>query len=196
MRPGGVIIPIPLEDGKGIWTCGAAIWGMVTGTPRLRDENTRKGTRKRLDFTLRTVNTRTPEGQKSRGKFQRAYITSENLFFWILHAVEPGDTLLLFGEYKEREYYSKKRRRDEYGNQLPRDPNDQGELKLMREFQIQFAIPAQAIVDPVSYYQRFTASPDEHYGYRDPNLTIGDEDDEEEPGYDDWAGTMRRGRNG
>ena len=178
MRPGGVIIPIPMEDGPGMRTCGAAIWGKVIGQPRITDEKTRKGGRKRLDLLMRTVNTRGANGEAQRGKYQRCYITSESMFFWILHAVEKGDTILLFGEYQEKEYYPKKKK--------VRDVEDL-ELKIARDFLIQFAIPAQLVVDPVAYLQRFTTEADEHYGYEDPDLAVTDRDDPEGPGMDYWG---------
>ena len=180
MRPGGVIIPIPTEDGPGMRTCGAAVWGKIIGEPKIKDEKTRKGIRKRLDLLIRTVNTRNEKGEAVRGKYLRAYITSENLFFWILNASENGDTVLLFGEYQEKEYYPKKKKN-------PYTIDDLG-LKIARDFLIQFAIPAQAIADPVAYYQRFATTADEHYSYKDRDSDLTESDDPVEPGIDDWLG--------
>ena len=178
MRPGGVIIPIPIEDGPGLRTCGAAIWGKIIGDPTRRDERTRKGTRKRVDILMRTVNTRGENGTTQRGRYQRCYITSESVFFWIVNAAEKGDTFLLFGEYQEKEYYKK--------NKYQKYATVQPELKIARDFMIQFAIPAQLVVDPVSYVQRFTASADEHYAYEDPEMQVTENDDPETPGMDVW----------
>lgn len=177
MRPGGVIIPIPIEDGPGMKSCGAAVWGKVVGEPKRKDEKTRKGTRKRVDILMRTVNTRGEDGTLKKGKYQRCYITSDSVFFWIVDAAEKGDTFLLFGEYQEREYYPRKKKA-----YVVQDL----ELKIARDFLIQFAIPAQLVVDPVTYLQRFTRSADEHYSYQDPDLEIGDNDEQEGPGMDYW----------
>ena len=187
MRPGGVIIPIPLEDGPGTWSCGAAVWGKIIGKPTVKDENTKKGTRKRLELLVRTVNTRGENGKRQRGRFQRIFVTSESVFYWILNAAEQGDTFLLFGEYQEREYYARERHKRKDGTPYY-ERGSEKILKISRDFMVQFAIPAQLVVDPVSYLQRFSVSADEHYGYTDPDLAVTDEDDAEGPGMDDWVG--------
>ena len=180
MRPGGVIIPIPTEDGPGVKSCGAAVWGKIIGQPKIKDEKTRKGTRKRLDLLIRTVNTRDEKGNAVRGKYLRAYVTSESVFFWILNSAEQGDTVLLFGEYQEKEYYKK--------NKYQKWATVEPELKIARDLLIQFAIPAQAIVDPVAYIQRFSTEADEHYSYKDQDAELTEDDDSVESGLDDWLG--------
>lgn len=182
MRPGGVIIPTPTEDGPNRRSCGACVWGTVIERPRPTEEHTKKGTRRKLAFLIRTVTPRNGTKDSQKGKYQRAYINEQSAFFWLLNSADKGDTFLFFGEYQENEYYAKPRHKGGYY-----DPNEDKVLKIGRDFLIQFAIPAQMILDPVGYTERFQRAADEHFGFRD-DLMITSEDEEEQPGNDIWDG--------
>lgn len=182
MRPGGVIIPTPMEDGPGRRSCGACIWGTVISVPAQTEEHTKKGTRRKLSFLCRTSTPRNGTNDNRRGRYQRMYINDENMFYWLMISAEKGDTFVFFGEYQEHEYYARERHKGGYY-----DKSEDKILKIGRDFYVQFAIPAQAILDPVGYAQRFQRAADEHFGFQN-DLEIGPTDTEEEPGDDIWDG--------
>ena len=140
MRPGGVIIPTPMEDGPGRRSCGACVWGTVISVPAQTEEHTKKGTRRKLSFLCRTSTPRNGTNDNRRGRYQRMYINDENMFYWLMISAEKGDTFVFFGEYQEHEYYARERHKGGYY-----DKSEDKILKIGRDFYVQFAIPAQAI---------------------------------------------------
>lgn len=181
MRKGGVIIPIPQEDGPNRRSCGACVWGQIITEPKRRTEHTRKGNRERLDFIVRTAYSRTVKGHSERGIYQRMYITQESMFFWLMVSAEKGDTFVFFGEYQESDYYAKERQKNGYYA-----PDAEKVFKTARDFSVQFVIPAQAIADPIGYNQRFSREADRHYSFQEED-GVTENDDEAEPGFDDWG---------